>query len=128
MHQRQAIRTAVVAQLAFKTAAADRVFPTREVPWRKTDLPGIAVYSLEETKEPSKRRVKIAVLIVVAVSEQVDDVLDALSLEVETAMAVDMTFGGLALASRYTGMEAEITEVQGVPIGAMRLTYEAWYL
>jgi hypothetical protein len=128
MHARQAIREAVVAALVDKTAALDRVFKTREVPWRKIELPGISVYALEEEKPDAKRMVKLGVVAVVSLSEKVDDALDDLALEIETAMATDITFGGKALASKYTGMAVEITEDQGLPVGAMRLTYEAWYL
>jgi hypothetical protein len=128
MHKRQAIREAVVAQLLDKTAAGERVFATREVPWRRADLPGISVYALEEEEDTGKRRMKLAVLLVVAVNEQVDVALDELAAEVETAINADLSFGRTALASRYAGMQIEITEDQGLPLGAMRLSYETWYL
>jgi hypothetical protein len=128
MHKRQAIRDAVVSQLMDKTSAWSRVFPTRQVPWRRADLPGISVYALEEEEENGKRKMRLAVLLVVALTEQVDVALDDLALEVETALNADLSFGAMALGSRYTGMMVEITEDQGIPLGAMRLTYETWYL
>jgi hypothetical protein len=127
MHQRQAIREAVVAALSGKTAAETRVYATREVPWKRLELPGISVYCLEEEKDQGKLKVQVAVLLVAALTEKVDDALDDLALEVENAMALDMTLGRTAMATRYTGMQVEISEEQGRPVGAMRLLYDAWY-
>lgn len=127
MHQRQAIREAVVAALSGRTAAETRVYPTREVPWKRAELPGIAVYSLEEERDQGKFKVQVAVLLIVSLTEKVDDALDDLALEVEALMAADVTLGKSAMASRYQGMQVEITEEQGRPVGAMRLLYEVWY-
>ena len=128
MHPRKAIRHAVVAQLTGKTSAGQSVFATREVPWRQVELPGISVYTLEEDDQNGKRPVKLAVLLVASLNEKVDDALDDLAAEVEAVLNADLSFGGTAMASRYTGMLEEILENQGVPVGAMRITYEAWYL
>ena len=47
VHQRQLIRHAVVAALkAAATSAGDRVFAARMVPFRRLELPAIAVYGL----------------------------------------------------------------------------------
>lgn len=131
---RRAIREAVVALLKNKTGAQDRVFETREVAWRRTELPGIAVYTLEEQAsspgyEPklSDRNLTLAVLLVVKLSEDVDDSLDALSVEVETLLRADPTFGGKAMASRYTGCQIEIAAEQERPLGVMRMTFEVRY-
>jgi len=131
---RQAIRAAVVKLLLNKTSAQERVFPTRETPWRTVELPGIAVYSLEEQAaraayEPivSDRNLTIAILLVVKLSEAVDDALDTISVEVERLMRSDPTFGGKAMASRYTGCQIEIAAESERPVGVMRMTYEARY-
>ncbi len=46
-HPRKTIRDAVAARLLQATRAQDRVFKTRprNVPWRRIELPGIAVYN-----------------------------------------------------------------------------------
>lgn len=134
VHDRQAIREAVVAQLAGKTAAAERVFKTREVPWRTAELPGIAVYANEETAEPAsitqrdlRRTLSVAVLAVVSISEDVDDALDALALEIEMAMAADPQLGGAAFDSWLTGTKIEMTNAQGRLIGCVELTFDVRY-
>jgi len=131
---RQEIRHAVVKLLENKTSAQERVFATREAPWRNVELPGIAVYSLEEQApraayEPivSDRNLTIAVLLVVKLSDGVDDALDAMALQVESVMRADPTFGGAAMASRYTGCQIEVAAEQERPVGVMRMTYEARY-
>lgn len=132
-HPRQVIRKAVAQRLTSATAAQDRVYATREVPWRKTDLPGISVYTLEEQADSSAipgslvRTIKLAVLAVVSVTEKVDDELDALCVQVEAAVEADRTFGATALDAYLAETIIEVTEDQGRPMGAARLTYDVRY-
>lgn len=137
IHPRQAIRERVRDLLKFKTSAEDRVFTSREVPWRKIDLPGIAIYSLEETSEPAfsnteprifERIVSLAVVGVVMVSEDVDDRIDALALEIESVVNADPALGLSTVVDSYLAATAvEIAEEQGRPVGAVRLTYTVKY-
>ena len=133
-HPRQAIREAVVALLvAAGTDAGSDVYPTREVPWRSVELPGIAVYSLEESSQritggrDLDRSVVLAIHAVAQLSEGIDDALDALALQVEKAMAADPTLGGKALASYLAGTEISVDETTQRPVGAIRLAYEVRY-
>lgn len=132
-HPRQEIREAVVARLLDATRAQSRVYPTREVPWRRTELPAIAVYALSEGADSSRipgdyvRTVAVAILACVSVSDKVDDELDAIALEIETAIATDTTFGGKAVDAYLTETVIEVTEEQGRPLGAVRLTYDVRY-
>jgi hypothetical protein len=134
VHPRETIRKAVVALLvAAKTDAGSSVFPTREVPWRNVELPGIAVYSLEETSEQSHpqaelvRHVVLAIHAVVRLSEAVDDALDALSQQIEIAMAADPTIGRIAFMSTLVGTEISVDESTARPVGAVRLAYDVRY-
>lgn len=134
VHPREAIRKAVVALLVeANTDARDSVFPSREVPWRTVDLPGIAVYSLEETStQPHpdaelERHVTVAIHAVVRLTELVDDALDALSLQIERAMAADQTLGGTALLSFLVGTEISVDDSTSRPVGAVRLAYDVRY-
>lgn len=133
-HQREVIRKAVVELLKrSNTAAGDSVFPTRVVPWRNVELPGIAVYSLEESSQrehergPLDRRVVLAIHAVVRLNESVDDALDELALQVEKAMAADQTLGGTAMISFLTETVMEVDESTARPVGAVRLSYEVRY-
>jgi hypothetical protein len=128
------IRKAVVDLLVnARTDAGDSVYPTREVPWRSVELPGIAVYSLEEssqrdnTQGETVRHVTLAIHAVVKLTEAVDDALDAMSLQVERAMAADPTIGGIAFTSFLAGTEIAIDETTARPVGAVRLAYDVRY-
>jgi hypothetical protein len=127
------IREAIAAQLAGKTSAADRVFPTRDAPWRRLELPGISVYANEEGSQDlgngeGDRTCSVSVLGLVSPTENTDDALDAFALEIEQAMSVDTTFGGAVNGSWYTGARLEIGEEQGRPVGAVRLTFNVKYV
>lgn len=131
-HQRQVIRQAVVAQLVDKTDADDRVFPTREVPWKRTELPGISVYTLEETVSTeivpeAARTLQLAVVGVVALTEAVDDALDDLALQVERAICADRSLGGTALVTRLTGTRIEVAEEGGRALGVVRCLFDVMY-
>lgn len=134
VHPRQSIREAVVALLKdAQTAAGDAVYPTREVPWRSVELPGIAVYCLEEASERLgsegnlDRRLVLAIHAVAQLSEGVDDEIDALSLQVEKAMASDPALRGTALFSHLAATEISVDETTSRPTGAVRLAYEVRY-
>lgn len=105
-HRRQRIREFAVDQLSGAVSAT--VIGSRIHNWQAADLPGIAVYTLAEVSEAvtqsrqQERTLTVAVEIYVLAAEDVDDVLDALCLEVERAMEIDWTFGGLALRSNLS--------------------------
>lgn len=134
LHPRQAIREAVVALLVeAKTAAGSAVYASRGVQWRNVELPGIAVYTIEETsdrKHPQgnlDRHLVLAIHAVTQLGENVDDALDDLSLEIERAMAADQTLGGTALFSYLSGTEIDVDESTSQPVGGIRLAYAVWY-
>lgn len=132
-HPRRLIREAVAKQLRFKTAAVERVFETREVPWKRAELPGIAVYALEESSEPDnlqgdlRRSLTLAVLAVVLLTEDVDDAVDAIALEIENAMAADTTAGGTASSVVLSSTAIDVVDEQGRMVGVARLTFDVRY-
>jgi hypothetical protein len=135
IHQRKAIRDAVVTALvAAATSAGSRVFPTRVVPWRKTELPAVSVYALDEKSDDQqtaprwlKRTMTLSVEAVVRQGANVDDALDALALELEAAMHADPTFGDVCGDSTLTGTELEVLEQGDQLFGLLRLTYSVTY-
>ena len=135
VHEAQAIREAVVAALvAANTSAGARVYSSRKPPFKRADIPAIAVYTLSETSDDRqsapreyKRKAKLAVEGAVQVGENVDDALDALRLEVETVMDPDPTFGDVCSDSRLTGTELELAEQGDQMVGLLRMTYEVTY-
>ncbi len=140
-HQRQIIRGAVQAILLAKTAAGAQVFKTRMVPYRKLELPAIAIYALQEPVDPESknaapreltRNLQLVVEAAVKADEGVDDALDAIALEIERAMHADPTLGGAASDALLSNTELTVVEEsQGrmleQPLGIATLTYAVRY-
>jgi hypothetical protein len=137
LHPRQLIRNAVVAALLQKTAAEDRVIADRNSPWQsKKQLPAISVYTLQEDVEKFnasadqhlKRTIALAVQATVVDDEEtVDDALDALALEIETAMHADETFGDAADESILRGVRLEFPQPTAFPVGVLLMVYSVTY-
>ncbi len=136
-HERQDLRDAVVTQLvAAGMSVGSRVYKTRMGPIRATELPAVCVYISDETVDPTsrmtapremKRTAKVVVEAYARATEDVDDVLDALALEVETAMDVDLNFDETAFDSVLTSTELGIQMTGDRPMGAVQLTYSVIY-
>lgn len=110
MHRRTRIRRRVVELLRGATVAGQRVWANRFLPLTNRELPAILVYALDESIDPDSRttapreltrRLSLAVDGIVAAGSEgeIDDALDALSLEIETALHRDPFFGTAASAA-----------------------------
>lgn len=140
-HDRQLIREAAKTALlgpdaptTHVTSAGARVYETRMVPWRRLELPAIAVYSLEESVEANDsapreltRTLQLEIVGAVEAGTNVDDALDALALEIETAMNADETLGGTCGDSLLVATEMGVDPDANKPIGMIKLTYEVTY-
>lgn len=135
-HPRQLIRHAVAAQLTGATAAGTRVFKTRVLPYRR-ELPAVAVYTFTETVDvdvdSSPRELKRTLDLVIegavqaTSAENPDDLLDALALEIETALHADPTFGNTAADAVLSATELEVVAEGEQLIGVVKLTYRVEY-
>lgn len=135
-HQRQLIREAVKKALVGKTAAGPRVYETRTTPWLQVQLPAVAVYTLDETVDQESRKtaprelsrsLKLVVEAVVMRGENVDDALDAMSLEIEAALDADPTFGDLCADSLLSTTELAVGDSGARSVGLLTMTYQVSY-
>jgi hypothetical protein len=133
-HPRQLIRDAVTALLTGETVAETRVFKTRMVPYRRAQLPALAVYSLNEPVERGnaapkelERRLELAIEGALIGTDNVDDALDDLALEIETAMHADDTLTDTAEDSILSSTELEVVEDGDRTVGLVRLVYSVTY-
>ncbi len=132
-HERQLIRNAVVAQLLGRTTADQQVQASRREPWRQADLPAISVYTIEEESAHTSvdggltRALKLGIEIVVSMSERVDDALDGLALEVETALDEDPTLGGKTYDLVLASTKVMVVEEQRRAVGVAQLGFEITY-
>lgn len=142
-HPRTAIRQALVDKLKtkigddFPTDALDRIYGSRAKPLFDQFLPAILIYSRNENiieerfasdgYGASKRELEVAIEAVVLGNEQVDDVLDKISKQIEDALdGFEMTNRKAdVLQLKSTEMDVSI---EGSKIyGAARLTYSVTY-
>lgn len=139
MHERQAIREAVIAQIkAAGTAAGMRVTKSRMTPVRKAELPAISVYtddeeidsdSLDTAPRELTRTVQVAVdsWVKVPAGGQVDDAFDDIALQVETAMDGDIYLATTAYTSILASTEFGIKDDGDQPMGCVHMLYTVVY-
>lgn len=139
MHRRAAIRQAIVTALS-GLPSAPGVTQSLVYPVVDPTLPHLAVVTGDEQTTPDQdaagdgfslqvRECIYTVEIRVSAELDIDDAIDALALEVETAIASDATIESLTDWFRYAGSEQ--TEVSGdveVPVAVRSLAYLARYI
>jgi hypothetical protein len=147
-HERQLLRRAVIDALlgpdsgevvpVYATSAGARVDGSREAPQPDETLPNNSVYTDSEevdpkSKDTAPRRlqrnplVTIVAWVSVAPSANLDDALDAIALEIETAIDTDSFLDGTAQDTFLTGTEFGRTREGARPMGAVSLTYSIPY-
>lgn len=134
-HARQQVRDAVATTVTGLTTTGARVYPGRIHPISRLRLPCLFVYSLEEAVDDSGevmgldqwRRLTVAVEAIAEANQSLDDTLDDICAEVETAVHADVTLGGLTKWCEYTGVEIELDEGMQKPVGSARMTFMAEY-
>lgn len=134
-HIRTQIRDAVAARVTGLPTTGANVFKSRVYPIQPTELPGILVYSLSERSEAQTmghprlmfRFAEIAVEILASANDDLDDILDQATLEVEKALSTDTNLGGVCKRFQLTGSLITLKGEAESPIGSARLTYEGAY-
>jgi len=134
LHLRQQIRQAAALIMREQVSlAASRVFESRVYAVDASAGPYVLVYTTTDVIEaaslddpPIQRRLITLVIEAVAqAADDLDDVLDALTLQIEQAMATPTgrTLNGLAAGSELISLDFEM--VSGAqPVGVSRITYD----
>jgi hypothetical protein len=132
-HVRTQIRNAVIAKLTGLTTTGNRVYKSRMYPMDDAAMPGICVYTTQEKISDdapvgaSKRMLDVyADAYVSGVS--VDDTLDQIDAEVETAMFADYSLGGLTRGVSLSSVAIIYPQDAAKPFGVMRMIYQAEYV
>ena len=112
--RRQIVAAAKRALSALSTVAAANVHAGRAAPVASTAAPYLLLYAREERAESvssrgqgDRRLQRVLTLVVEAVTAEAadsDELIDAIALEVETALAADPTLGDLAKDLVYSGI------------------------
>ena len=136
MHQRQVIRAAVLAILLNATTAGARVYATRVLPYQMTELPVIAIYTLQDDVADSSRStapreltrsLSLNIEAWVAPGTNVDDAMDDIALEIENLMHADPYLGDVCVDSLLTATTTESVEDVDRELGIVILTYDVTY-
>jgi len=140
LHPREVITQKVVEILkAANTAAGQAVYPNRALPLTAKKLPAILVYSLAEKVDPESRvggprelsreldLVIDGLVLAADLDEEVDTTLNALALQIETAMHADSSLGGLVDDSILSETGIEFDPDGEHLAGVVSLSYSVLY-
>jgi len=130
-HLHRQIVEAVASALTGLPTSGPRVYSNRRHPMQDAHLPGLRIFLGSETAEPItvsadtilERDLSLIVEACAKASTDVDQVLDAMSLEVESALADGVTVSGKRVQTLYSGMEMELDESLEKPVGVKRMTF-----
>lgn len=133
-HVRKQIRDKVETLLTGLSTTGSRVYSTRLYRTESANLPCLLIYTKSENVAidslyPLKYERQLEVIVdgVAAATSNLDDTLDAISLEVEEALAANHTLDGLAKDTILTGSEIEFNADGEKPIGTIRLIFNVTY-
>lgn len=136
-HLRQQIREAVATKLLSLTTTGARVYQSRLHPLADSNLPCLLVntdseeiIALQPHARPLlERDMTLAVRCVAKAVSNLDDGLDTMLKEVETALGTvtDPTFGGLVKSMAPTGIEIEMDDALEKPVGIATINYRVTY-
>lgn len=136
-HLRQQIREAVASQLSGLTTTGTRVYQSRLHPLSDSNLPCLLVNTDSEeiatlTLQPHpvmERDLTLAVRCIAKAVNNLDDTLDTMLKEVETALGTvtDPTYGGLVKSMSPTGIDIEMDDGMDKPVGVASLNYRVTY-
>lgn len=124
-HLSRQIRAAAASAVTGLATTGTNVHEQRVYPLDEAGLPALLVYLGDEEVEalslsttPTQRRlIELFIAGVVHDTDPVDDTLDAIAKEVETALLADGTLGGLAKQITLTGTSRD-AEVEGTKVAA----------
>lgn len=129
-HLHQQIRAAIVTALTGLATTGTRVYANRLQPLPDALSPTLLVTLDDETATPAtfhtnpiyERELRLSVAAVAKATSGLDDTLDQISKEVETALAGGITLSGRRLDFTYTGMSFD-DEQSDKPVGIKRMNF-----
>lgn len=133
-HARQQLRAALVARLTGLATTGARVYQSRTFPMNLECMPGLIVYTNDESNENGslgfprlqQRAVSVSIEGYAKTAGQVDDVLDQIAMEVEVAISADPLLGGKARDCALQDTQFDLGPADQ-NVGVVRLRYLAKY-
>lgn len=134
-HMRQQIRERAATILAGLTTTGSRVYQSRVYPMADANLPGLTIYTIEESAEiktlnqprRSERELRLVVEGRAKAANNLDDMLDTICTEVEKAMAADPTLNALANDHNLSRTSIELAGDGEQPVGVVTMEFLVMY-
>ena len=134
-HVRQQIRDRIVSVLKSNALLVRRrVFSSRVYALTEKDLPAITVYTGSEASalqtigvKTSARIVSVEVDIYVRGTNNFDNDVDAIAVQIEEAIANDFNVNGLAKSAVLTATDINFSGEAEQPVGSAKLTFDVRY-
>lgn len=133
-HLHKQIRDKLETLLTGLTTSGNRVYANRLQPLADANLPGLRIYADDERAEAQtihapyllEHTLQIAIECCAKAVSNLDDTLDLMSKEVETAMAAGITISSHVLVPVYTGMSFDDAQ-SDKSVGVKRLQFSITY-
>jgi len=124
-----------VTTLTGLTTTGSNVFRSRIFPLEETNLPALCIYTKSETSEYDtiglprsvNRVLDVAVEAYVKGVSNYDNTLDTIAVQMEEAIAADITLGNLAKDAQITAFEADFAGDGEQPVAVGRFTVTVEY-
>ncbi len=138
-HVRKLIRDRVATTLTGLSTTGSNAFKTRVYPIAKASLPGLSIYTKDESIEHVSmsvssssprlqlRDLTLTVEIFVRGVTGYDDTIDQICEEIEEALEADSTLGGYAQSVSVNGFSADFIGEADQPLGFASLTISVQY-
>lgn len=134
-HARQQIREALATAVTGLTTTSTRVYQSRMHALAAAELPCLLVNTDDENVEPLTmhapalltRTLNASIRGVAKTTSDLDDTLDTIAKEVETAIGAS-TLSNLVKTLQLTGIEVEFDNIIDKPVGVITLSYQLSYL
>lgn len=139
-HARKQIRDAVANLVSGLTTTGARVFPSRVYSLDETELPSLSIFMIDVSQDEVITRITVGTpprfhrqcpLIIegyAVMDDAVDDVLDQIAAEVETAMAAPLIVGSRTVPAQLQTTSKELIGDNEGQIGIVRLVYSVSYV
>lgn len=132
-HVRKQIREAAATLLTGLTTTGARVYQSRVYPLRDADLPCLLINTDDEAITSDsigalqlQRQLKLTVRAVAKANADLDDTLDQILLEVETAISGQI-FGGLSKQTMPESIAVQMDDTLDKPVGVAAITFNITY-
>ena len=133
-HLRRRIRERAASTLGSLSTTGSRVYQSRVYPMESASLPGLCIYTQSEDVSidtmGSPRTVSRELDLIVegyATGSNLDDTLDEIGKQVETALAGDIGLNNLATDSFLSAVEINYSGDGEKPTGVIKHTYSVIY-